>query len=661
MGLAPLHAGLWYWCNRSEGVWTQAPATDQAYDLTTAWILWRAMAHHDVSAFVQGWMHASPVHTPFVPLVSALLMLCFGESRIAAEAVLPVFTALWLVATFAIVRRLYGTSTAGWTTALVSAFPVFLIYSRTYLFEHPLAAMFACACWALVVSDGFSRPLPTAVFGVMAGLTSLTRGGAPVYFAGPVLVTLWSIRATPDRTIRVQRFALASLGAALIAATWYIPNGSDFVSYIHRATYGRDALARVGSTSALSVANAEYYVTWIVAQGPGVPMLVAVVVGLLIGWWRGGAPAAPSRISMTLALVFMIDFIVLLVAAQHETARYFQPLMGIVAVGVVRSITAIRSSPVRLAVAVATISFATHHVFALSAPGYSASMTLVPYVHGVPLWHHKSYFAAVTDFYGIHPVSEDFHIGETVDQLVSERLPSDAIIVTLETPHPFFQPNGLQLEAVRRGLHWRFIWIPFVTPESTDAAREAFATTPIDAVLLRTGGVSPPNLHQLQESFPTLFDSHSRFRRRQTEMLLGDGSRVSVYVAGEPSGVTRGPALRMNEPGVHPRGPIRFRQARKVLRLDLAPSTGAQLHGAQAVSRAAQPPSVSEGTLDAAEHRGGIAYRWRRKRSTVSSIGPNPAVSQRGERPRFRGFGLPTRGVAPPFVTSYCTTGAGVL
>jgi hypothetical protein len=256
---------------------------------------------------------------------------------------------------------------------------------------------------------------------------------------------------------------------------------------------------------------------------------------LLVGRWRSGAPAAPSRTSMALGLVFTIDFILLLVAAQHETARYFQPLMGIVAVGVVRSIALIRSGSVRLAVAAATIGFATHHVFALTGPEYSDSMTLVPYVRGVPLWHHKSYFASVTDFYGIHPVSQDFHIGDTLDQLASERLPSDAIIATLETPHPFFQPNGLQLEAVRRGLHWRFIWVPFLTPASNDAAREAFAMTPVDAVLLRTGGVSPPDLHQLHEGFPSLFDPQSRFRRRETEMILGDGSRVSVYVVAEPN------------------------------------------------------------------------------------------------------------------------------
>jgi hypothetical protein len=33
--------------------------------------------------------------------------------------------------------------------------------------------------------------------------------------------------------------------------------------------------------------------------------------------------------------------------------------------------------------------------------------------------------------------------------------------------------------------------------------------------------------------------------------------------------------------------------------------------GAQAGSRAAEPPSVTEGTLDAAEHRGPIVQPWR--------------------------------------------------
>lgn len=99
-------------------------------------------------------------------------MLAFGESRMVAEFVMPLFTAVWFVATYLVICRLYDAATARWTTALVSAFPVFLIYSRTYLLDHPLAALFALACWTLLTTRGFSNPLASLGFGVLAGLTA---------------------------------------------------------------------------------------------------------------------------------------------------------------------------------------------------------------------------------------------------------------------------------------------------------------------------------------------------------------------------------------------------------------------------------------------------------------------------------------------------------
>jgi hypothetical protein len=57
------------------------------------------------------------------------------------------------------------------------------------------------------------------------------------------------------------------------------------------------------------------------------------------------------------------------------------------------------------------------------------------------------------------------------------------------------------------------------------------------------------------------------------------------------------------------------------------PSTNADRHRAEAGSRAAEPPSASEGTLDAAEHGGRIPSRWRGRDA------PSPLNR---ERPRGR-------------------------
>src|SRR5580704_5301060 len=87
-----IHVALWFWGNWSEGVWQQAPAIDQAHDLRAAWLFWRALTSADLRALGHAWVHSSPVHTPIVPLALGLLMLGFGASRLAAEAILPLAT-----------------------------------------------------------------------------------------------------------------------------------------------------------------------------------------------------------------------------------------------------------------------------------------------------------------------------------------------------------------------------------------------------------------------------------------------------------------------------------------------------------------------------------------------------------------------------------------
>jgi hypothetical protein len=73
-------------------------------------------------------------------------------------------------------------------------------------------------------------------------------------------------------------------------------------------------------------------------------------------------------------------------------------------------------------------------------------------------------------------------------------------------------------------------------------------------------------------------------------------------------------------------------------RQESPPPTKAGPHRAQAGSRAAKPPSASEGTLDAAEHGGRIPSRWRGLKT--------PAPLNR-ERPEGRGDAARRAGSLP--------------
>jgi 4-amino-4-deoxy-L-arabinose transferase-like glycosyltransferase len=529
--LAAIHAALWWWANHREGVWLQVPAIDQAHDLRTALILRRALANGDMHAVVSGWVHASPVHTPLVPFASAILMLVFGESRLAAEAVLPLATAVWLVATYAVVARLYDRATARKTTALVSTFPVFLIYSRTYLFDHPLAAVFASGCWALLVSDGFLRTAPSAGFGVLAGLTALARGGGFVFLVGPAIVALLGARREGSWMRRLGNCGMAVVIAGALSATWYLPNLTQFTEYVRRATYGDEALLRTGGTGAFSIANGAYYLTWLTAQGPGVPMAVVAGLAWIVGNGFTGGKRRGSAVAWALALVFAIDFLLLLAAAQHEAARYFQPLMPLVALAVVRAVDGVQRISLRRVLGGAVTVLALHHVIALSLFfGLGALSSGTRYVRALPLWDHTTYFRRLVDSYGLRTPQDDFRIPETIDLLSRIGLPSRAVIGTMGAEHGFYQPNGLELEAARRQLDWQFIWSPPLEPADPSSAARALPAADVDAILLRSGGPTGIESASLASSLPDLFDPATRrFDRIGDDLVLGDGSIVTVF------------------------------------------------------------------------------------------------------------------------------------
>jgi 4-amino-4-deoxy-L-arabinose transferase-like glycosyltransferase len=525
-GLSLVHALLWWWANHREGVWLQAPATDQAHDLTTAWLFHRALAALDPDGLVRTWVAGSSVHTPLVPLCSAALMWMFGATRVTAEAILPVFIAIWIVAVYGCLRQLSGPNAARFATALTAAFPVFLIYSRTYLFEQPLAAVFAVACWWLITSDGFRRRGHSVAFGIAAAAVALTRGGGFVLLTGPVLVTLWSIRAAPDRARRWTRCAVALGVAALLASTWYGPNFRAFSDYVRQATYGQDALARTGRTAAFSWDAAAYYVTWLIAQGPGWPMLLLVGAAAAAVFSRGRRLANLSPIAGALGAVFAVDFVILLAGMQRQTARYFLPLMPLVALAIVGIVRRVEWPAARRGLAALVTALALHHVVALSLTfPLGPQPAAAPYVRGIPLWDHRTYFRTLVDFYKLRTSADDFRIAEIVNFLGTLPIGTRAIIDVVGTPHGFFHRNGLQLESIRQQRQWR--WLPD-TYVRTGTGPLQVVLPEADVVVVRSEGPSGLNRDDLMRAASALAD-RAVFQSVRS-FTLGDGSVAAVFV-----------------------------------------------------------------------------------------------------------------------------------
>jgi hypothetical protein len=232
---------------------------------------------------------------------------------------------------------------------------------------------------------------------------------------------------------------------------------------------------------------------------------------------------------VALATVFFTDFALLTVAAQRETARYFQPLMPLIALAVYRAVTRVDSVVIRRVLASLVMALAAHHVVSLSLGANRPwSPSTAPYFHGFPLWDHQTYFSHLVHDYRLGTPADDFQIPETIDLLAGLHLSSRAVIATISTPHAFFQPNGLQFEAVRRGFDWTFVWSEPLEPERPALAWASVPAT-ANVILFRAGGstgieVTPPgNLPDIDGSVARQFQNVGRLE-------LGDESVVAVLV-----------------------------------------------------------------------------------------------------------------------------------
>jgi hypothetical protein len=378
----------------------QLPHWDSAFFYEHAREFSKCVKAADAAGFYDVWVHFSEGHTPLVPAVSSFFMAAFGDTLAVAWLALPLFGILFCVSLVKIVRILYPSSTATvyGATLLTISFPVVLNYSRLYLYEFPMAALALATFWGMLASDRFTRWRPCVAAGAAAGLTALARGGAPATLLGVSAVLAGTALAKPPRGVKLKNMVLAGAAAAVIAATWYLPNLSTFLAYVNRVTYGDDATVFTGGSSALTWESAEHYLLYYVVEGPGVPLAALAALAWLVNCIVRRRVVV-SRTMLGLTAAFALTVLALLPAAQRVGAKYFLPVIAIQAIAIARAFADLTWRPARIAGACAAALLSAHHVIALtygvSQPG--ATDGWGPYGWTRPLWCHVDGYLGSTE------------------------------------------------------------------------------------------------------------------------------------------------------------------------------------------------------------------------------------------------------------------------
>lgn len=518
---------------RREGALEQPLIWDSANYLGNAILIKRAITEHGVLGFANAWVHTSGTHTPLVPALAALIMFATGESRLAADLLLPIFTFILVWSIICIVRRLYPSERGPARAApylaafLVATFPVALNQSRVFLFEYPLAAMVA-ATWAfLLTTDGFLKRRESLAAGCAAGLAALTRACSPVYLVGPFLIEAVDVLRAEPVGPRRKHFLQMLLVAAAISATWYLPNIRELYHYIFSVTYGDRGAQFAGDGALLSFENAAYLLKWTVIDGPGFPALgVAAIAYATACAHRRKVIFSP--IIARLFFAFAISYLFVLLAFQRTGGLLLLPALGMIAIAMARACAA---APGALAwiFTIITFGMGAHHLVALTftfPTDNATSAEYGPFADQFPLWNHRDAYLGIT--------GEDHKetrwqswILQLDDRLESLDLTNDAFVY-LFMEGPYFQSHSLRLEALRRGKKW-----------------SVFSMQDLPAA---PGG---ENLHSLRsninyaEAFVVPSEDGEHYNATIEEIIapLIDGPAARFQRAGEPMPFAKGASL----------------------------------------------------------------------------------------------------------------------
>lgn len=203
-----------------------------------------------------GWWDAVQGQAPNAPLVPALTSLVHvvEPGVLQGFAVLGGFMVLLGLAIYGIGERLAGPRPGAVAALVAMAAPGVLAFAHVYIFALPVAALLACAVYALLRSEGLQRWRWALLCGVAIGLMLLARTMAVAFVPALLAAAAVALLAAPPERRDLRRGAVSLgllAGAALVvAAVWYWPNLATVVDYLTEFGYG-DKSAEFGAHHSL--------------------------------------------------------------------------------------------------------------------------------------------------------------------------------------------------------------------------------------------------------------------------------------------------------------------------------------------------------------------------------------------------------------------------
>jgi 4-amino-4-deoxy-L-arabinose transferase-like glycosyltransferase len=368
---------------------TIPPPWDQAFYLYMGVRYLWAFSDHGVGALAREFIGLSPDVAPLFPLTSLPLYLLFGPSRLTAYMTNALYLLLLFFGVYRLAACIYGRRAGILAAFVMGTFTATVNYSRDYLLEFPAMAFVTLAMYAFVRCEEFRHRPWCLRFGILAGLSILTKTMAGVFFIGPVLYSLgYLVRQRQLTSERVLNGVLALATGVLVASIWWGPNFRTAFGYLlyygfqaGSVPYTKDGL------QVLTFENLSYYALALVNHGTSffyAGLLVALMLVKGVQYVSGarrsdsGGIGGSGREGMLWAWL-LVGYAILTVVPNKGEERYAQPLLPPIALLLAGTIETIGWQGIRRTVVAMVLAIGGSNYL-----GLTYGLPLVPqrlYVH----------------------------------------------------------------------------------------------------------------------------------------------------------------------------------------------------------------------------------------------------------------------------------------
>jgi hypothetical protein len=292
------------------------PAWDPADHISAGYDYYAPLARGSLKGFVQEFFVEPHYYAPFVHLVTALIFLVFGASRLTGIGVNFISLAVLLFSVQWISRNLYlpksqptvtdsvsgpqngaadssselqiesnnfSTNLAGVLAALLTVcyhFSAWLLHDG--FLDYPLMAIVAASFALLIKAGDFQKSKDAIFFGLVAGCGMLTKQTFAFFFLLPALYVI--LRVLLSRNLKaVANLTLAGILIAAISAVWYSPHLREVIEIYHVNQAGA---VNENEAPVLSMMSNLFYTHGLVSPQIQLPFGLLFLTGLIYSFAR---------------------------------------------------------------------------------------------------------------------------------------------------------------------------------------------------------------------------------------------------------------------------------------------------------------------------------------------------------------------------------------